>query len=163
MTLRATLAPAVVGLLAFTGAAFAEVDADPLVRLSAGEPHYFEEESSEDATFVELRSDGTYRTIDRVHLGVSEDDAGRWRQTATGTLLLCSSHRFGVIESGGLWVSVVDREIYDQLPDLRDVIRRLLATHKEEFAEAAVEWPFGKEDYHRNPSASDVVDSPSVA
>jgi hypothetical protein len=126
-------------------------------RLATTQPWYFASEWDVGAKFLELRTDGTYRTIDREHMGVGEDDAGRWRQTASGELLLCSSHVFANIDSGRLWIVVANAKQYGELPALAGTLRQLLATGRPSFRyKEDVEWPLsaGVEDY-QHPSIND--------
>ncbi len=123
---------------------------DPVYTLGRAQSSYFEENHGVGSQLTELRPDGTYRTIAREHMGVAEDDAGRWRQASNGALLFCSEYQFRFVQAGPLWVVVANQSIHDQLPALRDAIRARLAAHADAgFAPNDLEWPFGGEDYSR--------------
>jgi len=96
--------------------------------LAADEAAYFMGDNYTSASFLELRSDGTFRSIDREHMFIGEGDAGRWAQTDNGTLFLCSEHRFQPLWSGDAHV-FVDAESFPALPALREDVATLLATH----------------------------------
>jgi hypothetical protein len=122
---------------------------DPAYRLPRERAFYFAQEGDVGARFIELRANGTYRTVDREHLGVGEDDAGRWRQAESGELHLCSEYRYGNIEAGPLWIVVATTKQYKELPEVARTLRSLTAKGAATFSSKDIEWPLshGEQDY----------------
>ena len=102
---------------------------DPIARLTGDASFFFLSDHATGAEYTELRPDSTYRTISREHMFVGETDAGRWRQTNRGELLLCSEHQYRYISAPPLWVVVGRPDRYAALPELRTRIRTNLAHH----------------------------------
>jgi hypothetical protein len=51
--------------------------------LSAQTARYFKAEHGVGATYVKLASDGSYKVIDREHMGIFLTDEGQWKQAGT--------------------------------------------------------------------------------
>jgi hypothetical protein len=100
---------------------------DPVARLSGGAPPFFLSDHLTGAEYTEIRPDGTYRTLSREHMFVGETDAGRWRQTGSGELLLCSAYQYRYVSAPPLWIVVGSVERYAGLAGMRDTIRTNLA------------------------------------
>ncbi len=106
---------------------------DPIAQLPSGQALFFESNHGTGATFTEFRPDGTYRTVSREHMFVGESDAGRWRQRATGELLLCSEYEYRYISAPPLWIVVGSPERYASLRTMREALHQKLATRDATF------------------------------
>jgi hypothetical protein len=132
---------------------------DPVYRLPPGQTFYFAYQFDVGAQFIELRSNGTYRTVDREHMGVGEDDAGRWRQAESGELYLCSEYTFANVYAGPLWMGVAGQDHFRDLPEVARMLRaRLAAQPDATIPLKSIEWllTHGAEDYHHPHIFSDV-------
>ncbi len=99
------------------------------VRLPVGRDAYFVENNLVYRRFLELMHDGAYRQINQDRTHCAEADAGKWEQSADGTLRLHSTHhalRFRALVAGPLSVVLDSREKLDRLPTLAAAIRRFL-------------------------------------
>ena len=79
--------------------------------------------------FLALMHDGAYRQINQDRAHCAEADAGKWEQSADGTLRLHSAHRalrFRALLAGPLSVVLDSQEKLDRLPSLAAAIRRFL-------------------------------------
>jgi len=55
---------------------------------------YFAEFHGTDSMFLELRTNGTYDSIMRMHVGIYDWDEGTWKQAEDGNVVLVSSKRY---------------------------------------------------------------------
>jgi hypothetical protein len=95
--------------------------------LPPAEDAFFAANNYTSTTLLHLRRDGTFAEYDREHMFIAVSDEGRWRQTATGGVELCSHYRFEEIRKGGLTVYVRPEEAGGLLPLAAAIEERLSA------------------------------------
>ncbi len=65
-----------------------------LHRLPSAQDAFFAANNYTSTTLLHLRSDGTFAEYSREHMFIAVSDEGRWRQTGTSAVELCSHSSF---------------------------------------------------------------------
>jgi hypothetical protein len=92
-----------------------------------GRDAFFAANNYTSTTLLHLRGDGTFAEYDREHMFIAVSDEGRWRQTPSGGIDLCSHYRFEEIRQGGLTVYVGPNEAAGLTPLAATIEQRLSA------------------------------------
>ncbi len=93
---------------------------------------HFRSLDGHNASYLELRRDGSYREITRLHLGVGVriTEEGSWTQDASGVVTFVSKARCAHIISSPFVVYVIMRENVKRVPKLRQQIIDFLRKNK---------------------------------
>ena len=97
-----------------------------VVHLPADRASHFYSDHLTGSSYIELKSDGTYREIAREHLGVWPIDEGTWNQNQEGILTLVSPVMCADVISPPLAVMVGRSEYIAGLPELKQAIQAFL-------------------------------------
>jgi hypothetical protein len=104
------------------------------VFLSKKEDSFFKYDIVSASFYMHFRTNGTYRRIDREHMGVEEVDRGTWTQDSKGSITLRSAMHYRNIEAGPLQIWTWEMDVAPQLPQLHATVTNFLRTnHAEHF------------------------------
>jgi hypothetical protein len=78
-----------------------------------------------------LRADGSYSETESAHAGVAQLDSGKWAQGSDRIINLISEKRYNDICAGWLEVTLYNDNEVRALPELKNLIKNFLTTHKE--------------------------------
>ena len=96
-------------------------------QLPADTEAFFATQHYTSTTLLHLRADGTFAQYDREHMFIAISDEGRWRQTTSGDVELCSHYRFEEIRQGSLTVYARPSDSAGLLPLAAAIEERLSA------------------------------------
>lgn len=93
-----------------------------IVKFSTNANHCFRKDMFVAADLIEFCTNGTYRFIDRQHMGIREADHGTWKQAEGGEITLFAEKRFRDVAAEPLRIFVFNEKDLIRLPAVKKKI-----------------------------------------